>query len=94
MSYFKKIFAAAVIILIAGFVWVYISDKKSEPVADSILQERVPVGPVPDRNAGNNSGIAPSTGSNLQNNSSVSGNALLNVSFLAQAPFGIWEPLH
>jgi uncharacterized protein YvpB len=52
------------------------------------------VGPVPAGNVKNNLDASQSAGSSPQNSGSISGSASLNVPFLAQAPFGIWDPLH
>jgi len=94
MSHFKKILAAAVIILIAGFVFIYLSERQSEQAVDSVLQGAVPEGPVSDSKKKNSSDGSFPTVPDAQTEKNIPSQALLDISFLAQAPFGVWDPLH
>ena len=94
MSYFKKILAAAVTILIAGFVFIYMSERQGDQAVDSVLQEVVPEGPVPAVNEKNNPVASRSPAPSPQTATGIPGSVLLDVPFLAQAPFGVWDPLH
>lgn len=88
MSYSKKILYAAVSILIAGLFLVYGIGNKNKQAVNSIIQQAVPEGPAPDSVKKNSFTASLSAGGNFPDQ------IKLDVPFLAQAPFGIWDPLH
>ena len=92
MSHFKKISTAAVIILIAVFV--YRASDKNGSVVDLPIQDPIFETPIPDQVEEKNSDVASPEASNAQTEKNLPSQYLLNVSFLAQAPFAIWDPLH
>ncbi|HEX7586011.1 MAG TPA: C39 family peptidase [Patescibacteria group bacterium] len=94
MSYFKKILAVTGLILIAGFVFLYISDRQGKPAVDSAIQGMVPEGPVSATKEKNTPDALQPSVSSPQTAATIPDSVLLDVPFLAQAPFGIWDPLH
>lgn len=92
MSYFKKILTAAIIILIAVFV--YLSNNKNKPVTDRLIQEPLSQSPAPDPLGKNSPDVVSPAVPVAPTENNLPSQAMLDVSFLAQAPFGIWDPLH
>jgi uncharacterized protein YvpB len=90
----KKIFIGAIAVILTGLALSFVFKKENNRPIDNIIQESTPIGPVPVREEKNNFNSSQSASSSSQNSNSVSGNALLSVPFLSQAPFGVWDPLH
>ena len=88
----KKILAAAVIILIAVFV--YRAINKNESSADRLVQDPILETPALNQVEEKNSDTVSPETSDAQNEKNLPGEALASVPFLAQAPFAIWDPLH
>ena len=94
MSYLKKILAVTGIILIAGFVSIYISERKGDQAIDSVIQETAPESPMPSAKERNNPDTSQSPVPSPQIATSLPDSVSLDVPFLSQAPFGVWDPLH
>jgi hypothetical protein len=94
MSYVKKILTVAAILLIAGLVLVYAAGNRNDQAEDSLIQEAIPEGPVPDSFKKNSSAASSPAVPGAPAGDILPGQVKLGVPFLAQAPFGIWDPLH
>ncbi|PJA87264.1 MAG: hypothetical protein CO141_00330 [Candidatus Moranbacteria bacterium CG_4_9_14_3_um_filter_42_9] len=88
----KKILAAAVIIVIAVFV--YRAINKNDPSADRLVQDPILETPTLNQVGEKSSDAVSLETPDAKIKKNPTGEAIASVPFLTQAPFAIWDPLH
>src|SRR3990172_1100789 len=93
MSKRKKILIIAAVSAIALILVYFFVERADQPV-DSVIQEVSPIGPVPIREEKNDSNPAQPANQSSPKSRDISNQVLLDMPFLVQAPFAVWDPLH
>ena len=93
MSKRKKILIIAAVSAIALILVYFFVGRADQPI-DSIIQEASPISPVPIREEKNDSNPAQPANQSSPKSRDISNQVLLDMPFLVQAPFAVWDPLH
>jgi len=87
MTWRKKILIFLTAVFLAGAIFLLFFNFNANQSIKKIVQQTIPEGPVPDTFKKSSSSASLPAAANAQQ-------ASLDVPFLSQAPFGIWDPLH